>query len=545
MKSKILAASLLALSLMACSKEEALMPQNLSTSTSIEAGISKQDFAVALSKAIEKTPRLADVLRNEALKQFDNNTDVLYHLVKDIEVNSGNTVEMLIANEWSRGNKDFQERVDASPLLNIFASDLEVFDESLGLGSWNTAKEVAVATVSANGNKVLYVAGDSVASVGSKEIPAIPTFVIGDNRRVEVASTLRNGEQGVRYNYSFLHEAYKGRERTQLRNEYVQEAPDDDSWIRDTDLSPKHIYAFENSGDELYKQRALLYYSDNTEGVDYSFSEYLYRFKIAPEAYHNIAGADSEQDDPKITGETVVTYARRDATIDEIISKIWTKGSFAFSFEVVTPLSSGNTINHKLVFSVSPKELFIMNPDRERRHPTLFRKTRYTYRLKAERLESRWVYPHKIGTKTYARIDGSWDLSKQGLSKVIRVFELDKGTKKNYTETFGSEFFVGTNIKASNIIKAIGLSADVSSHYKATKTISSTVAYNDSDDDLGVAVLYFTDPFFLYRTTPYDEEFGLSDDEILRAAFPLYDIYQPKDISTGIVTMSFLPLRYK
>lgn len=93
-------------------------------------------------------------------------------------------------------------------------------------------------------------------------------------------------------------------------------------------------------------------------------------------------------------------------------------------------------------------------------------------------------------------------------------------------------------------VDKIGLSIDFSGSYKETKVVTSTISYTDEDDDLGTAVLYFVDPFFLERT-------GV-DEENFRAVVPYYeDMYdwggdfKLKNISTGSVAMSFLPLRNK
>lgn len=93
-------------------------------------------------------------------------------------------------------------------------------------------------------------------------------------------------------------------------------------------------------------------------------------------------------------------------------------------------------------------------------------------------------------------------------------------------------------------VDKIGLSIDFSGSYKETKVVTSTISYTDEDDDLGTAVLYFTDPFFLDQSVLEEEE--------MRAVIPGFEnvyhwdsFFRLKNISTGSVAMSFLPFRNK
>lgn len=530
MKKLLLTGTLLAI-LFSCNKEEALTQSQTKVPQTHMTEASYEKFGKALSQALTQSPQLARTLQAEALKMFDNNTDVLYHEVKSLKIEGEKTVEDLIRIHWSGDKAEYNTFVDNSPLLNIFASDLEVINQSLALNNWDLSKEIGVAIALNTGNKTLLVNGDSVATIHSGEIPTIPTFVINQNQRVKVKSSLRSLDQRVKYNYDFVHSAFDGSTRPQLRSQYVEEAPNSSNRLIERELDYEIIRAWEQTnGRDLHTQRAKIYYSGENGGLNYAFSEYLYRFKISTESYDNIAGATTEEDDPKINNERT-THQFKKLGINEVIEKIWTKGSFTFQFEVITPIASGYGENHKPIISVTPKELFIMNAE-ETERKVLFTSI-YYYRINPEKIEGRWVYPEKIGIKSPLRVSGTWDLSQQGLSKMIKVSELDKGKTYTSTETFSTEFANSTKLSLSDIIKDI-LSIESSSSYKTTKTVSTTVSYTDKDDNLGTAILYFTDPVITRATRSMPIIFARSRKE-----------YHPKDISTGSVTMTFLPMKYK
>lgn len=535
-KAKLLKLALVGfLGLTACNKEELQTSSNTQVSNNdVNALALDRDFSVALSRALSSDKSLALLLKKEAQKEFDNNTDVLYHQIKNSTLPNGKSVRDVILSHWGKSEREFTAYESAKPLLNIFASDLGLLAESLDMDNWTFEEGVAVANRNVLGEYVLYVAGDSVATIKSGQVPALPTFVVGENSRVAVASSLRSAKTGgVDYTYSFLNEAYDGSKRSRLRVAEVPEAPEGDGWVEASELDRELIEAWETSRDDSYleRQRYLTYYGEGSETLRKGYNEYLYRFRIAPNTYYHISGNDPkiEGEDPRYKGGNHERYKRgNEGTLQQILDDLWTKGSYSFSFEVVTPLTSGTTFNQQLVVSVKPEELFIFDVQRHYRHRTFFRDAKYTYWFDISKFQSRWVYPHKLKNVGYVRVDRSWDLSSQGLYKHIRVVELDKGTVRQQAETFSTEFIIKGGITAAFSIGIFKLTPNIETSHKESKTVESKSTYTDNDDVLGSLSIYFEDPIVLAERTTNGVK-----------------AYQLKSISNGTVEATFLPLKYK
>lgn len=534
-KAKLLKLALVGfLGLTACNKEELQTPSNTQVSNNdVNASALDRDFSVALSRALSSDKSLALLLKKEAQKEFDNNTDVLYHQIKNSTLPNGKSVRDVILSHWGKSEREFTVYEDAKPLLNIFASDLGLLAESLDMDNWTFDEGVAVANRNLSGEYVLYVAGDSVATIKSGQVPALPTFVVGENSRVAVASSLRSAKTGgVDYTYSFLNEAYDGSKRSRLRNDVVPEAPEDSEWVsaRVLDRELINSWKISRSNGRLDRQRYLTYYGEGTEDVRVGYNEYLYRFKISPNAYHMIGGAEPERgDDPFVREDDVyITKGGKDAPLQDIMNHLWSKGSYSFSFEVMTPLVSGSTYNQQLVLSVKPEELFVFDVQRLVR-ADMFRRTMYAYYFDSSLFQSRWVYPTKVGAKSFARVDRSWDLSQQGTHKLIKVMEQDKGRFREQTDTFSSEFIRKGKVQSSFKIFDLGASGEIENNNRETHTVTSKYSYTDTDDVLGTLSLFFEDPIILRERSTL---FGRKE-------------YLLKNISNGTVTATFVPLSYR
>lgn len=536
-KAKLLKLALVGfLGLTACNKEELQTPSNTQVSNNdVNASALDRDFSVALSRALSSDKSLALLLKKEAQKEFDNNTDVLYHQIKNSTLPNGKSVRDVILSHWGKSEREFTAYEDAKPLLNIFASDLGLLAESLDLDNWTFEEGVAVANRSVSGEYVLYVAGDSVATIKSGQVPALPTFVVGENSRVAVASSLRSAKTGgVDYTYRFLNEAYDGSKKSRLRVAEVPEAPEGDGWVEASELDREIIEAWETSRDDSYleRQRYLTYYGEGSETLRKGYNEYLYRFRLSGNAYHNIAGNDKDDEggDPRYKGGDVTVYKKRNQlSLQQVLNHLWIRGSYSFSFDVMTPLTSGTTFNQQLVVSVKPEELFVFDVQREYRHRTFFRDARYKYWFDTSKFQSRWVYPHKLENVGYMRVDRSWDLSSQGTYKLIRVVEMDNGAVRQHSESFSTEFIAKGGIKANFALgEKTKLDADFGMSYKESKNVESKYTYTDNDDRLGSLALYFEDPIILGERTVN----GVKS-------------YQLKGISNGTVEATFLPLKYR
>lgn len=521
----------LALTLGACSKDAPQVAGAPEVSASESQALGDvQLFAEALSKALAEEPELRSLIKRQALQRFDNNTDALYQHFKGLKTSDGKTIREILQQYWAGTEASFRSFEAHAPLLNVHLPDLSLFEQA-SAQNWDTqSEEVAVALVREGlPYTPLYIAGDSVDRIESGEIPAIPTLVINQNKRVKVASSFRSLSGEAEFRYTFLDPTFDGTKSGQeARNIYVYEEPETD----DYSFTAQELNTITN---ELWKrvgrgnpalQRASIYYPNDTL-LDQTVNEQLLRFKVSPSVYGHIADERREGGlgDPHLPdGWYYKTMRGRDASIDEVIRECWTQGSFVFEFEVHTPLVGGGTEVSKLVIPVLPKQLFVMNPDRWRKHPTFFRHTEYRYRIYPGSLESRWVYPARINKTQPLRVIGSWNLANQALSKKIFVREFDNEGERTEKRTHSTQFVAGANagidLAISKVITALKLGASAS--YTQTKATEFTLSYKDKSDDLGSVDLFFNDPI-IYS---FD---GAK--------------YTLRDINTGSVTMTFAPIK--
>lgn len=537
MRKTLLSIVALASVLASCSQEA---PEaNLASAVSSEARqVDSQEvrFAEALSRALSADASLRQLIKSEALKRFDNNTDVLYHQMKGLKTSEGKSVRELIQQYWQGSVEDFQKFEAHSPLLNIHLPDLSLF-KLASANAWDAqSEEVGVALVRKNeANVPLFVAGDSVAAIASDEIPAIPTLVINQNKRVKVTGSARALSGETTYSYAFLDPSFDGsKSRQSARGEFIDEAPDVDIVPSDyLDRATRDAWQkIKSVHGKPGLQRAVLYYPDNNQSGSVqtnNVEEHLLRFRINPQAYWHIADQGTYDPDHPGPVDPMVredmwfdTYKQQKASVEALALICWTRGVFTFEIEVNTLLRNGGAKTQKIVCSVRPQELFIFNPEVKRRHATWFRKTRYTYRLRVNRLQSRWVYPAKLDQPTPTRVSEGWNLEEEALTKLIRIQEFDPEVQRTRSEKTTAEFIATRSTTSKLKIE------DVADAYSSTngttkrdsREVTYTVSYTDRSDDLGSLILHFNDPVI-------DEQVG--------DGFRLYNI------SAGNVTMTFMP----
>lgn len=146
-------------------------------------------FAKVLAKAVEDE-NIRSFLRNESLKKFDNDYDVLYQIIKDKKLNNDQIFSTAIS-KYAEDPQQFLEALESNPLLTIYIPDLKNF----GATSWNVQTQVPVVAVRDLDRKIK---GDNIIAYNSKNAeiklsyttePDIPVIVVKDNERIEKRKT--------------------------------------------------------------------------------------------------------------------------------------------------------------------------------------------------------------------------------------------------------------------------------------------------------------------------------------------------------------------
>lgn len=142
----------------------------------------KKEFGKALAKVLAESKNAREIIKNEAVKQFDYDYDVLYQLVKDKKLETGFTFQQAI--EKYAGKKTLSLIDEKLPTLTIFVPSLP--EESFSAETWNIDLDIPVVAIRTNTTKGVPMVDDKGEEwiFDSKYIPGFPVVVIKENERV-------------------------------------------------------------------------------------------------------------------------------------------------------------------------------------------------------------------------------------------------------------------------------------------------------------------------------------------------------------------------
>ncbi|OBS14494.1 hypothetical protein ATE49_17660 [Elizabethkingia miricola] len=370
---KILLSAILFSSIIAC-REESLSnrdaqlqaQQNLLDVKSVY----KQEFSIALAKALAVNADLRDFIKKEALKEFDNDYDVLYQMVKD-QLIGGKTFKNIIAEQYTKKeNLEALERL--YPTLTIFVPELPM--DSFSAEKWDVKTEIPLVAYTLNTTKDIPIVTENGSEflLEAKYIPSFPIVVVKENERVKVVSlgdSVKNKTmasidtkssiihqdnllKGSSYNFEFLDDAFNGN-----KSNGIQKSASVRTMTTRNDLvvDPKIQQAY-----EIYKntdgwQRDYIYYNiapSNTRGkFSYDFMEYITSFTLNKASdYSKIA----DQDDPKLNTDHIELNS---GNIPDS-SGFWTEGNFEFSIIALVNGKNGVGSIIEKGFTLRPSQLF-------------------------------------------------------------------------------------------------------------------------------------------------------------------------------------------
>lgn len=470
-------------------------PQSRSTNegeaTESQKQIAMEKFAIILSKAVYKYKGVRELLKEEALKMFDMNSEVLYVSIENRYVS--NKIFRNILLEYTT-EAELMQIETTVPLLNILIPEIKMFDVTVANMDCND-KEIPVA-IAKDAGMSLYVNGVEEIVIAPGSLPDFHTIVVNENNRVLKAAPESRGG-GI----EFISPNYDGR-NTQIS------AMSDDLPLDPTVSGGRAIQAYQYfngyDSDEysIALQRDFIYYGMTPTSTRGSFNnavtEYLATFTVNPKAYFNIADQTNgaNYSDPSIVKYSV-SRKKKKYTEEELISKMWSRGAYNFRFEIFSSNSSQPVV---IYIPLRPEELWDFNVQTSYRHETLFRDKKYTYKIDPNKFTAKNVFlkSDKISL-------GKWDLSKEATERFISIYEEDKSA--TYSESIEYEMTKMTLAKINGSIK-IGLGTDLVSGSVGTEGGSSTTTKitkkyeftrKEEDDALGTIKVYFYDPIITFR----------------------------------------------
>lgn len=461
----------------------------------------KSRFGEILSSATYKNKELRQFLKEEALRQFDKNYDVLYAKVKDTKI-GGNSFKAILNKYAKPGELD--EIFNLVPNLNIHVPKISMFNisaENLNIDD----EEIPVVIPQQNSN-ILYLNGQVVDSIAAGDVPAFHVFVINNNSRVFVNRNTRSSIQP----YEFIDEAFNGEHAIRrTRNSVVNASLVGQKAVEAFKLFNKN----DGSNQSIALQRDYIYYGmtpNSTKGsLNRSVTEYLTFIEVNPKTYFKIAEkAEGTKENPQFTDDPYInknstSRKKRDFTREELINEFWTKGAYNFRVEVL--LSNSHKPYVKYI-PVKPDEIWNFNYDRRYRHSTKFRHSKCTYTID----------PNKFTAKRYDISSQSidlqkWDLSEEGLTREVYFYEEDPNftidliykmdiTKMKSSKISGdTKYELGISIGEIKTGTESNLGTNKESSTTTHETIELSTKISSKDDSLGMAKIYFYDPLIMEK----------------------------------------------
>lgn len=517
-----------------CSNEDDIDSQQNPPELSIKGKSLKPEeaqikFATILSKAVYQNESLRAFLKNRAIEQFDNDYDVFYPLVKNMEVENGKTFKEILYS-FCDNKEDLDNIEESLPLLNILIPDLSLFCDARAENLDITSNILPVAIANNKEKTVLYLAGDSIGVLEPTEVPVQHILVVKNNERVveKEGVQLRSSNSFIG-GYEFIDDAFDKSKNSNNQNSSIALRSSDDrfpqtDYLLSSHIEPKLRAAWSEFNSSPY-QRDYIYYGltkNKLEGkLDHTIEECLYRFQIDPNIYYRIA---DQNEDPKAT-ESKFNYRNRPAS-EDIIKSLWTEGNFEIVFDIFTGAKGSKDLTildkQRLVYSIKPYDLFECSytwiNDTKSLAMEILTGIRKVKLDPSKNLKRKWYYPAQYGYPT--RID-KWNLESQSLERYFSIFEHDEQEK--ITEKVEQSTTYTQNFKVSGEGTfgkfKVGLGYDVSE--VDSKKSSTEVVKDKGDDDLGTLKLYF-----------YDSVITNVDG----------DKYYLKNISNSSVTISMLPV---
>ena len=490
---RVLFALVLCLTLSMCKQPEILKEvDNRPTATKERRDQLTKEFGKALARVLYEEQGVRQLIKTEALKQFDRDYDVLYHMVKDQPIRDGKTFRQLLSQAMrttsssdvpAAREKPLLEEIERElPLLTIMVPELP--ENSFSAEIWDAATQIPLVGLRVwNKEGVPMLAGNGEESFFPFGVmPAFPVVVVKENERVTT---------------------------TQQPDELTFKAPNTDFYYRFTDANfdnPKK--PGKNSGarvafgidQKLIDARDIMnpvdgwhrdhIYYDLTPSNDkgpfkLTFKEKITSFRFddnyAKEAFNKIAdqGGDPRPAPISTNNSTVPTTAA------------WTDGSFEF---MVNALVNSKATGRPAIapkFPVKGSELFDVKYQLTfwrtcKWYQGCFGKDFYVYT--PTNFTSKIFYPP--GNVELI----NWDLDRFAPTMLITIKEIDLSQTVTTKETVSTEFAANFGIEGSTL-KKIGLKFGAS--LKQSLGSERTIVTSLESDDMGEAFIEFGDKVIL------------------------------------------------
>lgn len=446
----------------------------------------KREFGKALVKSLNESKALRDLIKNESLKMFDNDYDVLYQMIKDEKLENNLTFRQILIKNL--GSEALLNQIEISnPTLTIFVPELP--ENSFSAEIWDTQTQIpAVAIRLTTSNDVPVINQDgSEEIIEAKYTPAFPVIVLKNNERIvsnnisnnkNIKTSLVSRVNGVEY--KFLDDCFDKSKNS--KNGFLRT-------VSSAVLDPKVITAYNTyTGSNVDGwQRDYIYYNI-TPGTPkgpfkYDFQETITSFSLQGNptaAYNTIA---DQTGDP-----TLGEKALGNSTGNILSGGSWTGGNF--EFKIRTIVNGKNGIGSEIIkyFTATGNDLFDC---------TFIRGERTGF--------GHYFYYRQINSLKNVNLNipiFNWDLDQYASTIKIDIEEVDLTETTILTESrsveFASNFSVEVSASLFKELVKVGLKYGTSQKITATSTVQRT--FTQGNDLLGDVIVNFADNVIIGTT---------------------------------------------
>jgi hypothetical protein len=489
------AAFSLGISLQSCQKTDVLQPEAPAVSSNqtalpdvTEANRLQTIFAQALAKAIQADVPLRDYLKAEAVKQFDNDFDILYQVIKD-QVVDGSTVHARLT-KYIESPEDLVSIESRLPLLTIFVPTLP---SGFSAKTWNTKADAPSVAVSQIGENVVpfYDGNGKAGSIQPEQIPGFPILLVKLNERVTTSGNGSSSKQSAssanltfhqnkQFTFSFgadafdnIHPASRVASRDATYG-YTDTSRDIDVILRDA------WYSGQDGVGQGYPEtwhRDYIYYGIGYHAFFYAtgdkddtyhtsgplkrnYRETIRSMKLSVDGLNKIA---DQSGDPRFVPAKT-----------NINAPSWTDGYFEFKALVLYNAKDGTGDTFTRIFTARGQDLFDITYNRQG----------FYYTINS-------ITPKEMNLNVPI---ATWDLNNYGIAWKFQFYEEDQQETVTSTESVVTTYAANFEVNVGDP-KKIGAKFGASATTQNTKSIQVVKTLNS--DYLGEAILKFSDPIVL------------------------------------------------
>ncbi|OPC55487.1 MULTISPECIES: hypothetical protein [Elizabethkingia] len=429
----------------------------------------KKEFSNALAKAVSNHPELRSIIKDESLKMFDKDYDVLYSSIKNYEI-AGRSLKSILT-DYLPKDLNIDEIESTLPTLTIMVPELP--EGTFSAQSWNINSQIPKVAYTTNEDKLIKIVDKNSKEdkVSSKLIPAYPVIVVKENERIRIKGNsgnaiASNSNSNLALNnsnsYEFIDSSFdnstgKNKPSTNKFDTQANTSRPPNGFMEQIDdkvIEASKIYANSDGW-----QRDYVYYdispTQNKGTFKNDYQEHISYFWLNDK---NSLDRILDQNDPtySVTG--------------------WTDGFFEFKVTAFINSTSGAGSVVDKYFPVSGKDLFW-----------------FSYRKEGDY----YVVNEAVPLKYHLNMPlFNWDLAKYSTTIKIKFEEVDLNEEITNSESVKSTFTTnfGFDIGFGDIVKV-----GIKSGSTKTEEKSSTFTYKTTKgaDLMGDVIVDFSDRILL------------------------------------------------